>query len=108
MCTHTLQLLMCTVHVQDSLSSVDELLKKHVAFEKTLEAQEEKIVTLEQLAQALLGQDHYAQQQIADRCDGVLRRRDHLKDLAAERQSRLQDSRNYQLLLHNIDEVKIF
>ena len=52
---------------QDSLSSVDELLKKHSAFEKTLEAQEEKIITLEQLAQALLGQDHYAKQQINDR-----------------------------------------
>ena len=62
-------------------------------------------MTLEQLAQALLGQDHYAKQQIKDRCDGVLKRRDHLKELAVERGNKLQHSRSYQLLLNNIDEV---
>ena len=49
---------------QNSLSSVDELMKKHSGFEKTLEAQEEKISTLEQLAQALLAQEHYASDQV--------------------------------------------
>ena len=63
-------------------------------------------MTLEQLAQALLGQDHYAKQQIKDRCDGVLKRRDHLKELAVERGNKLQHSRSYQLLLNNIDEVR--
>ena len=47
-------------------------MKKHVGFEKTLEAQEEKITTLEQLAQALLAQDHYANQQIKTRSAQVL------------------------------------
>ena len=46
------------------MKSVDELIKKHHAFEKTLEAQEEKITTLEQLAQALLQQEHYASDQV--------------------------------------------
>ena len=62
-------------------------------------------MTLEQLAQALLGQDHYAKQQIKDRCDGVLKRLDHLKELAVERGNKLQHSSSYQLLLNNIDEV---
>lgn len=53
--------------LKNSLSSVDELMKKHEGFEKTLEAQEEKITTLEQLAQALLAQDHYATKQIKTR-----------------------------------------
>lgn len=47
---------------------MDKLLKKHEGFDKTLEAQEEeKISTLEQLAQALLDQKHYAAKQIKDR-----------------------------------------
>ena len=33
----------------NSLSAVDDLIKKHEVFEKTLEAQEEKIITLQQL-----------------------------------------------------------
>ena len=49
---------------QNSMKSVDELMKKHTAFEMTLEAQEEKISTLEQLAQVLLGQEHYASDQV--------------------------------------------
>jgi len=90
----------------NSLSSVDALLKDHEGFEKTLEAQEEKITTLEQLAQALLAQDHYASQEIKTRCQGVLDRRDKVKDAAAARRTKLIDSRNYQQFLRNVYEVQ--
>lgn len=66
---------------QNSLSSVDDLIKKHDGFAKTLEAQEEKIDTLEQLAQALLAQEHYASDHIRRRCQGVLDRRDKVKQV---------------------------
>ncbi len=91
--------------MQNSLTSVEELLKKHEAFEKTLQAQEEKIDTLEQLAQALLAQEHYASQQIKGRCDGVLERRNHIKEASAARRNKLVDSRNYQQFLRNVHEV---
>ena len=63
------------------MSSVDDLIKKHDGFAKTLEAQEEKIDTLEQLAQALLAQEHYASDHIRSRCQGVLDRRDKVKQV---------------------------
>ena len=85
---------------------MDALLKDHEGFEKTLEAQEEKITTLEQLAQALLAQDHYASQEIKTRCQGVLDRRDKVKDAAAARRTKLIDSRNYQQFLRNVYEVQ--
>lgn len=91
--------------MQNSLTSVEELLKKHEAFEKTLQAQEEKIDTLEQLAQALLAQEHYASQQIKGRCDGVLERRNNIKEASAARRNKLVDSRNYQQFLRNVHEV---
>ncbi len=57
------------------------MIKKHEGFAKTLEAQEEKIDTLEQLAQALLAQEHYASDHIRSRCQGVLDRRDKVKQV---------------------------
>ena len=90
---------------QNSLSSVDELIKKHEAFALTLEAQEEKIDTLEQLAQALLAQEHYASDQIRGRCQGVLDRRDKVKQAAIQRNNKLHDSKNYQQFLRNTREV---
>ncbi len=66
---------------QNSLSGVDDLIKKHEGFAKTLEAQEEKIDTLEQLAQTLLAQEHYASDHIRSRCQGVLDRRDKVKQV---------------------------
>ena len=84
---------------------MDELIKKHEAFEKTLEAQEEKITTLKQLADALLAQEHYASSEIETRCTGVIERRDRVKGCAVQRHTKLIDSLNYQQFLANIHEV---
>ena len=91
--------------LQTSLTSVDELIKKHEAFEKTLEAQEEKITTLKQLADALLAQEHYASTEIETRCTGVIGRRDRVKGCAVQRREKLIDSLNYQQFLANVHEV---
>ena len=89
----------------DSLGAVDELLKKHASFEKTLSAQEEKISTLEQLAQALLAQDHYAAKEIRARCDKVLERYTRVKETTMSRRTKLDDAHHYQLYVRNIREV---
>ena len=80
-------------------------MKKHEAFEKTLEAQEEKITTLKQLADALLAQEHYASNEIETRCKGVIERRDRVKTCAIQRRNKLIDSLNYQQFLANVHEV---
>lgn len=90
---------------QNTLSSVDELIKKHDGFTTTLEAQAEKITTLEQLAQALLAQEHYASDQIKSRCKGVVGRMQKVKQAADQRRAKLIDSRNYQQFLGNVYEV---
>ena len=82
-------------------------MKKHEAFEKTLEAQEEKITTLKQLADALLAQEHYASRQIETRCEGVIERRDRVKTCAVQRRKKLIDSLNYQQFLANMHEVSV-
>ena len=96
---------MCLFDGQNSLSSVDSLIKKHDGFTTTLEAQQEKITTLEQLCQALLAQDHYASEQIKSRCDGVLDRMGRITQLTESRRLKLLDSRSYQQFLCNIYEV---
>ena len=83
-----------SIHLlQHSISGVDALLKKHSGFEKTLEAQEEKIQILEQLCQALLAQEHYASDIIEKRCADVLARRERLRDQSEKRKEILNASR---------------
>ena len=80
-------------------------MKKHDGFTTTLEAQQEKITTLEQLCQALLAQDHYASEQIKSRCDSVVDRMGRITQLTESRRLKLLESRSYQQFLCNVYEV---
>ena len=60
--------------VQDSLDSVEALIKKHGDFEKSMEPQGEKLNTLEQFAQKLINEGHYESTAVASRRDAVLQR----------------------------------
>lgn len=102
---HDKEAFLANEDVGNSLASVNELIKKHESFEKTLEAQEEKVNTLEGLAKALLDQGHYASKQIKSRCQGVLIRRDKVKQMAQARNKKLNDSKNYQQFLKSAKEV---
>ena len=59
---------------QDTLDSVEALIKKHEDFEKSLEAQEEKVNAVDHFAQKLMAAEHYDTVAIANRRDGVLQR----------------------------------
>lgn len=61
---------------QDNLDSVESLLKKHEDFEKSLDAQEEKMKALDQVAKKLMSAGHYASVAIASKRDAVLQRYD--------------------------------
>ncbi len=56
------------------MDSVEALIKKHEDFEKSVEAQEEKIHALNQFAQKLMAAGHYDAVAIGNRRDAVLQR----------------------------------
>lgn len=56
------------------MDSVEALIKKHEDFEKSLDAQEEKMNAMDQFAKKLMAAGHYASVTIASRRDSVLQR----------------------------------
>ncbi|XP_040455901.1 spectrin beta chain, non-erythrocytic 5 isoform X2 [Falco naumanni] len=89
----------------DSVSSVESLQRKHTQFEKTLEAQMEKIDEMASFAQQLMQNKHYDSDNITNRCRAVLRRKEKLLENAAARRHLLEESRLLQKLLRNSFEV---
>ncbi|XP_061199763.1 spectrin beta chain, non-erythrocytic 5 [Neopsephotus bourkii] len=89
----------------DSVSSVESLQRKHMQFEKALEAQMEKIDEMASFAQQLMQNKHYDTENIANRCQAVLRRKEKLLENAAARRHLLEESRLLQKLLKNSFEV---
>lgn len=90
---------------QDSLASVEALLRKHEAFEKTLAAQAGRVEELERFAVEILAANHYDGDGIQQRLQAVCRRRDRLKESATIRRHRLHESRQLQQFLRNMYEV---
>ncbi|NXX84962.1 SPTN5 protein, partial [Urocolius indicus] len=89
----------------DSVSSVESLQRKHTQFEKALEAQMEKIDEMASFAQQLIHNKHYDSDNIANRCQAVLRRKEKLLENAAARRHLLEESRLLQKFLRNSFEV---
>ncbi|XP_009472039.1 PREDICTED: spectrin beta chain, non-erythrocytic 5 [Nipponia nippon] len=89
----------------DSVSSVESLQRKHMQFEKALEAQMEKIDEMASFAQQLTQNKHYDLDNITNRCQAVLRRKEKLLENAAARRHLLEESRLLQKLLRNSFEV---
>ncbi|NXQ26015.1 SPTN5 protein, partial [Alaudala cheleensis] len=89
----------------DSVSSVESLQRKHTQFEKALEAQMEKINEMASFAQQLTQNKHYDSENISNRCQAVLRRKQRLLENAAARRHLLEESRLLQKFLKNSFEV---
>ncbi|NXP72171.1 SPTN5 protein, partial [Ramphastos sulfuratus] len=89
----------------DSVSSVETLQRKHTQFEKALEAQMGKIDEMASFAQHLMENKHYDSDNIINRCQAVLRRKDKLLENAAARRHLLEESRLLQKFLKNSFEV---
>ncbi|XP_063234159.1 spectrin alpha chain, non-erythrocytic 1 isoform X2 [Bacillus rossius redtenbacheri] len=90
----------------DSLSTVEVLLRKHEAFEKTVVAQSGRVEELERLATELAADRHYDSAGIAQRLRAVCARRDRLKESVVLRRRRLHESRQLQQFLRNMYEVE--
>ncbi|XP_029641431.1 spectrin beta chain, non-erythrocytic 1 isoform X3 [Octopus sinensis] len=91
--------------VGDSLYSVEELLKKHKAFEKTLHSQQDKIEDLKQFSDNLCNEQHYASAEIKNLNQAVCERHQKLWTTSQARHKTLDDARKYQLFLRNLYEV---
>ncbi|KAK7505097.1 hypothetical protein BaRGS_00003667 [Batillaria attramentaria] len=90
----------------DSLDSVEALSKKHDDFEKSLAAQEEKIKALDEFATKLIQGEHYASDDVAQRRDQLLRRRNLLYEKSTRRREQLELSYQFQLFERDCDETK--
>lgn len=90
----------------ESLSGVEALVRKHEEFEKMLSAQLGRIEELERFASEILVNDHDDASVIRQRLDSVCARRDKLRDSAATRSKRLQESHQLHQFLRNIYEVE--
>lgn len=86
--------------------NVESLIKKHEDFDKAINSQEEKIATLNQLADQLIGSQHYASPAISDKRDQVLERWKHLKDAMIEKRSKLGESQTLQQFSRDADEIE--
>ncbi|CAI5763945.1 spectrin beta chain, non-erythrocytic 5 [Podarcis lilfordi] len=89
----------------DSVSSVESLHQKHMQFEKALETQLEKIDMMASRAQQLRDSQHYDSENIMNKCQAVLRRKERLLEVALARRRLLEQSWLLQKFLRDSFEV---
>ncbi|XP_074042234.1 alpha Spectrin isoform X2 [Leptinotarsa decemlineata] len=92
--------------VDSNGDNVEALIKKHEDFDKAINAHEEKIATLQTLADQLIGREHYASVPIDDKRNQVLDRWRHLKDALIEKRSKLGESQTLQQFSRDADEIE--
>ncbi|XP_013775722.1 spectrin alpha chain-like isoform X2 [Limulus polyphemus] len=86
--------------------NVEALIKKHEDFDKAIQAQEEKITALAQMADQLVAGDHYDSDAIKDKKEQVLDRWHHLKEALIEKRSKLGESQTLQQFSRDADEIE--
>nr|CAH7757313.1 unnamed protein product [Callosobruchus chinensis] len=92
--------------VDSNGDNVEALIKKHEDFDKAINAHEEKIATLQSLADQLIAREHYAAKPIDDKRNQVLNRWHHLKNALIEKRSKLGESQTLQQFSRDADEIE--
>ncbi|KAF6212345.1 hypothetical protein GE061_012867 [Apolygus lucorum] len=90
----------------DSLASVEELFRKHEAFEKTVLAQLNRVDEVEKLGKEVLAEEHYAASTISQILQALTSRRDKLKENTTARRKKLNESKKLHQFLRNVYEVE--
>ena len=85
---------------------MEALIRKHDSFEKTFEAQGNKIDELQKMANDLQTDNHYDSKGIQERIESVLLKRNHLLEVSKKRQKKLKESKSLQQFLRNVYEVE--
>lgn len=78
-----------------SVEGVQNLIRRHDAFEKLIMQQEDKVAVLEDHARKLIEQNHYESPLIERRLNEVLTHREKIKNLCGIRRGKLEDSLLY-------------
>ncbi|XP_038646180.1 spectrin beta chain, non-erythrocytic 5 [Scyliorhinus canicula] len=89
----------------DSLPSVENLQQKHEQFEKTVEAQLEKVNMMERFGLQLKQNKHSGCAQITLKCQGVLHRKQKLLENCEHRRKVLEQSKLLQMFLRSSYEA---
>ncbi|KAG0431556.1 hypothetical protein HPB47_021674 [Ixodes persulcatus] len=100
--------ILMVVPYEDSVSSVDALIKKHAQFEQTMKAQGERLSQLEEFSRSLVEGGHYDGPAIQAQCQALCSRRERLRENARLKHKRLGESRQLQRFLRNVYEVSAF
>lgn len=85
---------------------VQDQIKRHDAFEKLIQTQEEKVSTLQEHGRKLVEQNHYDSNHINQRLQEVLLRRQRVKQLCALRRHKLDDALLYAQFVRDCAEAE--
>jgi spectrin beta len=91
-----------------SIEQVDAALKKHEAFEKVVQAQDEKFTSLQVHGEKLVQQSHFDSANIAKKMDEVERQRRRIKELTAHRRNRLEQLFLDAQFNRDVDEAQLW
>jgi spectrin beta len=79
--------------------------KKHEAFDKLVQAQDERLALLMEHGDKLIGQNHFESQWIMKRVAEVTVRRNRVKELSNSRRNRLRDALLYAKFVRDVSEA---
>ena len=82
-------------------------MKKQEAFDKLIAAQDEKLVALQEHGAKLVHQNHFDSSAIQKKLEEVVRKRRHVRDLAARRKQHLADELLYAQFCRDKSEVSV-
>ena len=95
-----------STNIGNSLTSVQNLLKKHAALRAELDGRQKRIKAVEDIAAGLVSGSHYATSDIVSRLEGMKKSWTDLSAAAAQRQSNLDDSLHAQQYLADANEAE--
>ncbi|XP_017842227.1 spectrin beta chain, non-erythrocytic 5 isoform X2 [Drosophila busckii] len=89
-----------------TVEDVQNQIKKHDEFERLIQTQEEKVALLQDHGRKLIEQRHYDSANIQSILQGVLERRQKVKDLCAVRRYKLEDALLYAKFVRDCAEAE--
>ncbi|XP_053697591.1 spectrin beta chain, non-erythrocytic 1 isoform X2 [Sabethes cyaneus] len=84
---------------------VQDQVKKHDAFEKLIQTQDEKVAILQDHGRKLVEQNHYDSENIRRRLREIIERRQRIKELCALRRQKLQNALLYAQFIRDCAEA---
>lgn len=91
--------------IGSNLASVEDLLKKHHSFIKSLEVQQ-RVTEFVDFAEKLIEKKHFQSETIQTKLSETLERRNHLQELCQDRLHKLVCSKQYFQFLRNFNEIQ--